>query len=194
MCRPTLCQLRGFTLVELMITIAVLVVLMTLAVPSFVDLFDRNRVRGAGDAVVSLISNARAEAIKNDLDVSVAMTGSGTAWCIGGHAAAPPSGGNPAGVADPCVCTDPADASACLIGGQRVAIEVGAHPDISVGPLPAAFTFDSVLGAIVPLGARQVTLTSPSGKYDLVIEVNTLGQARLCTPAGRPTMSAVASC
>ena len=192
--RATIFSLNGFTLVELMITIAVLVVLMTLAAPSFLDLFDRNRVRGAGDAVISLISNARAEAIKADLDVSVAMTGSGTTWCIGSHAATPPSGGNPAGVADPCDCTDPADASACLVGGQRSAIEVGAHPDVSVGPLPAAFTFDSTLGAIVPLGARQVTLTSPSGKYDIVIEVNTLGQARLCTPAGKPSMSAVASC
>lgn len=194
MYRPTLPLTRGFTVVELMITIAVIVVLAALAVPSFVDLFDRNRVRGAGDALISVISNARVEAIKNDLDVSVAMTGGGTAWCIGGHAASPPSGGNPAGAAAPCVCTNPADATACLVGGQRTAIEVGAHPDVSVGPLPATFTFDSTLGAIVPLGARQVTLTSPSGKYDLAVEVNTLGQARLCTPAGKPTMSGVASC
>ena len=192
--RSTLSSRSGFTMVELMITIAVMVVLMALAAPSFVDLFDRSRVRGAGDAVISLIGNARAEAIKNDLDVSVAMTGSGTDWCIGGHAATPPSGGNPAGVADPCICTDPGDASACLVSGQRAAVEVGAHPDVAVGPLPAAFTFDSTLGAIVPLGARQVTLTSPSGKYDVAIEVNTLGQARLCTPAGKPTMSGIASC
>ena len=162
--KPSLAPLNGFTLVELMITIAVLVVLMTLAAPSFVDLLDRNRVRGAGDALISLISNARAEAIKTDLDVSVAMSGGGTDWCMGGHSATPPSGGNPAGMADPCDCTDPADASACRISGQRFAIEVGTYPGVSVGPLPAAFTFDSTLGAIVPLGARQVTLTSPSGK------------------------------
>lgn len=192
--RPARAPLSGFTLVELMVTIAVLVVLSTLAVPSFADFFDRNRVRGAGDALVSLISNARAEAIQNDLEVSVAMTGGGQAWCIGGHAAAPPSGGLPAAVSAPCVCTNPADASACLVAGQRFAVEVGAHPGVSVGPLPAAFTFDSTLGAIIPLGARQVTLTSPSGKYDVAVEVNTLGQARLCTPAGRPTMSGIASC
>ncbi len=193
--RKTSCfSLNGFTLVELMITIAVLVVLMTLATPSFIDFFDRNRVRGAGDALISLISHARVEAIKNDLDVSVAMTGGGTDWCMGGHAAAPPSGGDPAGVADPCDCTDPGDADACLVSGQRTAIEVGEHPEITVGPLPAAFTFDSTLGAIVPLGARQITLTSPSGKYDLVVEVNTLGQARLCTPADKPSMSGVRTC
>ena len=92
--RTTLFTASGFTLVELMITIGVLVVLTTLAVPSFVDLLDRNRLRGAGDALISLISNARIEAIKNDLDVSVAMAGGGTAWCVGGHAAAPTSAGH----------------------------------------------------------------------------------------------------
>src|SRR5688572_19533175 len=146
--RTTRFPLSGFTLVELMITIAVMVVLIALAVPSFVDLFDRNRVRGAGDALISLISNARAEAIKTDLNVSIAMSGGGTAWCMGGNAATPPSGGNPAGVADPCDCTDPGDTTACLVGDQRFTIEVGAHPDVSVGALPAAFTFDSTLGAI----------------------------------------------
>lgn len=191
--RKSLAPPGGFTLVELMITVAVLVVLVTLAVPSFVDFFDRYRLRGAGDAVVSLVSNARAEAIRNDLEVSIAMTGGGEDWCIGGQAAALPSGGLPAAVATPCVC-NPADATKCLVAGQRFAVEVGAHPGVSVGALPAAFTFDSTLGAIVPLGARQVTLTSPSGKYDLAVQVNTLGQARICTPAGKPSMSGIAPC
>ncbi|MCI4567396.1 GspH/FimT family pseudopilin [Lysobacter sp. CFH 32150] len=186
--------LLGVTLVELMVSLAVLAILATVAVPSFVDFLDKNRVRGAADAVVSLVSSARAEAVKNDLDVSIAMVGSGAAWCMGGNAATPPSGGLPAGAADPCDCIDPADATECLIAGQRFVIEVGAYPDVRVGTLPAPLTFDSTLGAISPLGSRSVVLTSPRGKYDLSIQINSLGQARLCIPAGKPLISGIAPC
>src|SRR5688500_8881228 len=98
--------LSGVTLVELMVSLAVLGIVATVGAASFVDFRDRNRVRGAADSVVSLVSNARAEAVKNHLDVSIAMAGSGTAWCIGGNAAPPPSGGLPSGAADPCDCID----------------------------------------------------------------------------------------
>lgn len=181
----------GFTLVELMVTLAVMAILMTAAVPSFVDFFERNRVRGAADGVISLVSNARAAAVRNAIDVNISMAGSGTAWCIGGNAGTPPSGGHPAGVAAACDCTD---GDACLISGERVAVDVGAYPGIAVGALPAALTFDSTLGVVSPMGSRSVVLTSPRGKYDVAIMVNALGQARMCTPAGKPTMSGIVPC
>jgi len=187
---------RGVTLVELMVSLAVLAILSTIAAPSFADFIDRGRVRGAADAVVSLISQARAEAVENDLDVSIAMAGSGTAWCMGGNSAAVPAGGNPAAGATACDCTDPGDADACRIAGQRFAIETGAFPDVAVGALPAAINFDSTLGAMTPFGTRALTLTSPRGKYDVVVEVNSLGQARLCVPEdlGKPPISGIPPC
>lgn len=181
----------GFTLVELMVTLAVMSVLLVAAAPSFVDFFDKNRVRGAADGMITLLSNARAEAVKTDLDVNVAFSGSGTAWCAGANAASAPTGGQPAGAAAACDCTNTA---VCLLSGQRSAIDVGAYPDVAIGTLPAALTFDSKLGTITPLGARQVTLTSPTGKYDLTVEVNALGQARLCVPTGKPAIAGVAAC
>jgi len=174
-----------------MVTLAVMAILMTAAVPSFVDFFERNRVRGAADGVISLVSDARAEAVKNALDVNISMAGAGTAWCIGGNAATPPSGGNPAGVAAACDCTD---ADACLVSGQRLAVDVDAFPGVAVGALPAALTFDHTLGVVSPMGSRTVVLTSPRGKYDIAVQVNSLGQARMCTPAGNPTMSGVTPC
>ena len=183
--------MRGFTLVELMVTVAVMAILMTAAVPSFVDFFERNRVRGAADGVISVVSDARAEAVKNALDVNISMGGAGTAWCIGGNAALPPAGGNPAGVADACDCTD---AGACLVSGQRLALDGAEFAGVSVGALPAALTFDHTLGVVSPMGSRTVVLTSPRGKYDIAVQDNALGQARMCTPAGSPTMSGVAPC
>jgi len=129
----------GFTLIELMVTVAVLAVVLVSAVPSFVDFFDKYRLRGAAEGAMSLISDARAEAVKNDLDVNIAMAGSGASWCMGANAASPPTGGNPAATATACDCTDTA---ACLVSGQRTAIDVGAYPNVRVGSLPPAITFD----------------------------------------------------
>ena len=182
----------GFTLIELMVSLTVLAILAMVATPSYLDFFDRTRVRGAADDVVSLVANARAEAVKNDLDVSLAMTGSGTAWCLGGNASAPPSGGDPAADADPCDCSDSTD---CVVSGQRFAVDSAAYPEVSVSaPLGSALVLDGTLGALTPLAAHGLTLTSPSGKYDVRVEMSGLGLARLCTPAGKPTMSAVPPC
>lgn len=187
---------QGFTLIELMVSLLVLAILATVATPSFVDFFERNRVRGAADAVVSLIANARAEAVRTDLDVNVALRGGAVDWCVGGNAAAAPAGGQPAGAAVACDCADAAaPPGTCFVGGQRLAVERGAHPGVTVTTLPTAdLVFDSTLGALTPLGTQSLVLTSPSGKYDVAVLVSALGQARLCTPAGAPTMSDVPSC
>ena len=181
----------GVTLIELLVTVTVLAVLTIIAVPSFADFFDRARVRGAADDIVSLISNARAEAVKNDLDVSIELVGSGTDWCAGGNAATAPSGGSPAAAATACNCTDNAQ---CLISGQRFAVAMGAHPGVAIGALPATMVFDSDMGVLVPLGARQLTLTSPSGKYDMRVVINALGQAHACVPSGKPGMTGISAC
>ena len=181
----------GVTLVELMVTLGVLGILLTLAVPSFLDWFDRSAVRGAADGVISLISDARAEAVKNDLDVNIAMTGSGGAWCVGANAAAAPSGGNPAPGATACDCSD---TSQCLVSGQHRVLAASQYPGVPAGAALGAMTFDSRLGVISPPSNRSLTLTSPRGKYDLAVEVNPLGQARLCVPLNKPSIVGVPSC
>jgi type IV fimbrial biogenesis protein FimT len=187
--RPT--RISGVTMIELMAVIAVLIVLVLIAVPSFSDFFDRHRVRGAAEDIASMISDARAEAVKNDLDVSIVANGSGTAWCIGGNAASAPTGGNPAGAAADCDCSD---AAQCRISGQRFAVDSTDHRGVVIGALPASLTFNSTMGVIVPLGARNFLLTSESGKYEVTVEVNALGQARACTALDKPTMTGVGVC
>ena len=183
---------RGFTLVECMVTLAVLVVLVTVAMPSFVDFFDRHAVRGAAEHVVSLISDARAEAVKTDLDVSVATAGSGTAWCIGANSAAAPSNGDPAAAAaGACDCTNGAE---CLVSGQRYALDASSYPGVQLATTMATLTFDRQMGVVAPLGEHNLTLTSPRGRYDVAVEVDALGQARVCVPADKPAMTGVPSC
>ena len=183
----------GFTLIELVVTVLVLLILAAIAVPSFRDFFDRAKVRGAADDLVSTISEARAEAVKRDLDVSIAFAGSGENWCAGGMSPDAPVDGNPADPAQACNCDDDTPV-ACTIGGETYKVLSSAHPDIAIGALPASMIFDSNMGVLVPLGSRQVTLTSPTGKYDVRVQINALGQAHACTPTGKPTMSSLPPC
>lgn len=78
---------NGFTLVELMVTIAVVAILGTLAFPSFQGTIRSNRIAMAGNEMAGLLSLARSEAIRNKRGGGVCGSSSGTgcdgAWSSG---------------------------------------------------------------------------------------------------------------
>src|SRR3990172_9972201 len=80
--RPRHC---GFTLVELIVAVSVLVILITVAVPSFQSTLDKKRLTGAAEQVYADIQATRFEAIKLNKQVSIAFRNLGTAtsWCYG---------------------------------------------------------------------------------------------------------------
>lgn len=69
---------RGFTLLELMVTIAVLAIVVSLAAPSFRETIAANRARAASDALVSALSLARLEAVKRGKYVSTCLSVDGS--------------------------------------------------------------------------------------------------------------------
>ncbi len=62
---------QGFTLVELMITVAVMVVLAAIAAPSMSAMIDNSRTAGQTEELVSTLQMARAEAIRRNARVTV---------------------------------------------------------------------------------------------------------------------------
>ena len=73
----------GFTLIELMVTLAVIVILTLIALPSFQSFQQRSALRGASEQVLSLWNQARFEAAKRNQMVKFGVNTSGANFCIG---------------------------------------------------------------------------------------------------------------
>lgn len=62
-------RVTGFTLVEAMVTVAVLAIVLTVAIPSFGNLLAANRLTGQANEILGALVLARNEAIKQNQDI-----------------------------------------------------------------------------------------------------------------------------
>ena len=76
---------HGFTLIEALVTVAIIGILAALAAPAFVKMLERNRLKGAAEVVFNELQLARTEAVKRNQDVTVTFSGAGpsTTWAYG---------------------------------------------------------------------------------------------------------------
>ncbi len=77
----TIPEMRGFTIVELVVALSVLAMLVTLAIPMYGNFVATNRTRAAAYSLVSALTLARSEAVKRNSAVSVLPLAAG--WQAG---------------------------------------------------------------------------------------------------------------
>jgi prepilin-type N-terminal cleavage/methylation domain-containing protein len=177
---------RGFTLIELVVTVSVLAILLVIAIPSFNEFRQRSALRGATDQVISFWSNARFEALKRNQPIKVGLirTDDSNFWLC---AALASSNTDTAAIAA-------ADRVAqCTIG-----IYPGSIPEwkriiapTGVGKNGAAFAvIDPKRGGLgVSSQAGFWELHSPAGgtEYHLRVNVDLFGRAVACEPDTSPS-------
>ena len=169
---------RGFTLIEMMVTVAVLAIIVSIAAPSFNGFFDRYRVKRAADTLSAFLINAKTEAIKRNKNVSTVITGSGTTWCAGMTENAT------------CNCTT---ASNCQIDDADRVINSTSFKGVKLlGPdSEHAFVFKTQRGTVT--GNETVELESANGSK-LNVVVSMVGRIKLCSPSGTGNMGGYTLC
>ncbi len=76
---------RGFSLVELMVTVAVIAILAAVATPSLLSVVNNNRLAAQANEMVASLQIARSEAVRLNTPVSVCRSTNGTSCAAAGQ-------------------------------------------------------------------------------------------------------------
>lgn len=73
---------RGFSLVEMIITVAILAIIAAIAVPSFTQMIQNTRIRTAAESIQNGLQVARAEAVKRNAKVKFRLNDADSGWVV----------------------------------------------------------------------------------------------------------------
>jgi type IV fimbrial biogenesis protein FimT len=183
-------RLKGFTLMEMMVTIVIAGILLALAIPTFLETIDRNRIKGVAETLRSDLELMKLESIKRGASVFLSVKNddpSAGTWCYGFK-----QGAN-------CDCKT---VNSCTLDTVERVVK---HDDwrgviitapTTAPPNPFSFSIEQIRGQVTLSGTltnNRIRLTSPRGK-ELDIEVSTLGRFTICSPSGSSNVTGYPTC
>ncbi|MDT8319695.1 MAG: GspH/FimT family pseudopilin [Xanthomonadales bacterium] len=181
-------KVKGFTVIELMVALAVIAIITSLALPSYRTLIEKRQVTSGAEQIMAFLSSAQMEAVKRNQFVAVNMNSDANGWCLGMTA------GDSADVA--CDCLD--QVSSCTLDGtpRLFRSENLGNPDV-FSPADSTFggddniiVFDPVRGLVVGGESVELELLSDDTSYALNVELSPVGRSSICSDTARSSYAA----
>lgn len=163
----------GFTLVELLVTLALAALLVAVAAPAMARFIDKARLSAAAQTLAQELRQARSHALSYQRAIYFSFATDAHGWCYGWRDGSA------------CHCASPAPATRCLSGtDKRIHLQRSADfPSVLLSPgrraAHAAVLFSPVRGGAT---AATFVLRNPYGEARVI--VSPLGRVRLCSPGG----------
>jgi type IV fimbrial biogenesis protein FimT len=167
---------KGFTVIELLIVVAVIAIITSLALPSYRTIIEKRQVTSGAEKLGAFLSAVQMEAVKRseNITVSYSRTDADT-WCIGivtGLTA--------------CDCTDTSIATAdCKIDDQ---VRIINDSDMMYSGIMSgmdgdgSFVYDPARGLMVDLtDAMELELVSDNNSYALNVQLTATGRVKTCS-------------
>lgn len=146
---------RGFTLIEMMVAVAIAGILVAAAVPSFQNTIARARLEGAVNLLSIDLQYARSESIRRRTTATLTVASGGASYSLS--------------------YVDPSNSATV------VTLKTAAMPSDVTVSASGAVTFSALRG----LGdARSFTFTSSRTSAQLQVATNSSGRVQTCTPSG----------
>lgn len=185
---PSSCQKpKGFTLIELVVTLAVLFAFFIMAAPSFAGLKQRAVTRGAADQMLSFWNEARFEAVKRNQMVKVGVkTGADGAFCFGAATTTNEADETP------CDCMSASPASdVCDVARYPADQSEWNRASLAGVTLGGTTSLASIKALVIepnrtiltePADKGTISLASPPGQtaYKINLNIDQLGRGLLC--------------
>ncbi len=163
---------QGFSLIEMLIAIAILAILAAIALPSYTQMIQNSRIRTAAESIQNGLQMARAEAVKRNAKVKFQLNAD-SSWVV-------------------CEVAKVADACPGVEEIQSRSTSEGSTADVTVTVVPAGNTKVVFTGlGLIELDANPFSrvdvdmselVMSAELSRDLRILVGTGGSTRMCDP------------
>jgi len=174
----TLKSQTGITLTEILTTLSVIAILLSMSAPSYSEFIIKRKVAAGADLIGTFFENAKMEAVKRHQFASVTYkkADNGIDWCLG------------AVLGKEVACDCMAETPACQLGSAAAVLSNESF--VQLNDLVANFntgtiSYDPVRGILTnPEGSVTMQIQHSEEDFRVHISVNAVGSVSKCSPSG----------